>query len=134
MSDKEARAKAMLNESYPNALFAKLRDIMQFAYEYDYALNGGEHGDIEEDIAHIKQAFKDAGWLYVPPLKASKGYVIKKGGEAVTIKPSEVMTGQEWYERFERELGKEVDHLMCGERLVCSGHVTKAAKKAAGIE
>lgn len=45
------------------------------------------------------------------------------------------MTGQEWYDRFVKELDKPVasDHLMCG-RLVCVDHATAAAKEAAGIE
>lgn len=57
-------------------------------------------------IGIVKQAFEETGWVQIPPLQATKGFVITKGGTAITIKPSEVMTGEDWLKRFEEELAK----------------------------
>lgn len=84
----------------------KLLEILlkaDFTPGLDLAHTSEKYGKV---IAQIKQAFKDEGYIKIPPLvkSTSKVFEIKKGGIAITIKPEEVMTGQEWLSRFEKEL------------------------------
>lgn len=95
-----------------------------------------------EAVAQIIKAFEEAGYIQIPKLHASTGYVIKKGGEAITVKPSEVMTGQEFYDRFFYELGVATEkfHLtLVNNRSYAQLEevlllTREAARRAAGLE
>lgn len=77
-----------------------------------------------EALARIKQAFISDGWKDSVFIAENRAFGDK-----------DKMTGQEWYNRFEKELAKPVesDHLLCG-RVICAEHATEAAKRAAGLE
>jgi hypothetical protein len=49
------------------------------------------------------------------------------------VNGKEVMTGQEWYERFEKELGDDVKYC-ASVPYICTCDLLEAAKRAAGLE
>lgn len=79
-------------------------------------------------IAQIKQAFAEAGWHHSPLVD----YQFKR------IESGELMTGQEWFERFSAEIGKlshvsiDKDYQLDYSRTV--KRMLEAARKASGIE
>lgn len=77
----------------------------------------------------IKQAFKDAGWS--PHLSAYHDAFIDG-----IKKEAGLMTGQEWYERFEKEMANriEVPHGTIGVVRATVEACLSAAKRASGIE
>lgn len=77
---------------------------------------------VDEAPEALKEVFREAGWEQVNPYDPVKHSPV-------------VMTGQEWYDWFEKEFDKPVhsEHLMCA-RIVCADHALGAAKKASGIE
>ena len=83
-------------------------------------LDTGMPNSISQDEAHkqIKQAFADAGYSY-QERNLFKGLKLART----------VMTGQEWYERFDRELDDYAD--ISGD--VSYSDCLKAAKRAAGL-
>lgn len=100
---------------------------------------------IEDGVAQIKQAFAEEG--YVTPENAKKVQEIVnqmanlandafripiiqyiKPNKAMT-KAQNLMTGQEWYNRFVAELDKDGEIAIAG-----SGIIKGAAKRAAGLE
>lgn len=110
----------------------KLEEILDKSSDYwicdEYHIHSGKDANSDPDDGHmtyddakvirdIKQAFIDAGWSDNPFYFDSKSESLKKK-----------LTGQEWYDRFEREM-KSV-----GFYPVMLGTPFKAAKKAAGIE
>jgi len=105
--------------------------------------------EVTKAKAAIKQAFSEAG--YVQPLEG--GYVFSdaagnftkatggvigevEGTEIYSINgDSNIMTGQEWYDRFEMELANLMESWNPnGEGCLQRSHVLEAAKKAAGID
>lgn len=116
-----------------------IEDIM---FSEDSPLRNGELTFAEQ----IKQAFADAGYLKPADKSAYEKALVdsylKAGGDPDLIVTSRtdwernaklagLMTGQEWYERFEKEIAwmdlpKPWDSIQNGYR--------DAAKKAAGIE
>ena len=58
---------------------------------------------IAETIAQIKQAFADEGWIKIPQIVEVEGK-LETQHNFVDINNMRYMTGQEWYDRFEREL------------------------------
>lgn len=95
----------------------KLKEIL-VALRYRTS-NFGELVDIigidPKAIAQIKQAFEDAGWidpikmiamvLGAAPVPTEDRYGIDENGK-IFGPTKELMTGSEWYERFEKELWK----------------------------
>lgn len=88
----------------------KLREIVDFEGETEEYAN--------ETIAQIKQAFADEGWIHSPLVD----YQFKR------IKSGELMTGQEFFDRFEPLL-EDID-LNSKTRY---RELKEAAKKASGI-
>lgn len=78
---------------------------------------------LQESKVLVKQAFIDAGWH--EPLTPE--YLRKMAKRA----QSEYMTGQEWYDRFEKELPSH-DQLKSGQNMIEG--TLEAAKRAAGID
>lgn len=79
----------------------------------------------DAQILYIKQAFIDAGWL------APGTSMI------VTAKGLPIMTGKEWYDRFEKELQFAVNTLKTYDDpmdYIAVVNARQAAKKSAGIE
>jgi len=94
--------------------------------------SGSSDGYFDTYIARIKQAFADEGW--------SDTNLYTKDKLARFLKSENMMTGQEWYNRFKKELQElysddpffplpddSIDELTFGESL-------DAARKAGGIQ
>lgn len=89
----------------------------------------------KQTIEGVKQVFVDAGWM---PLNAKEGDYIQvnrkeyqlDGGNITEI---ERMTGQEFYDRFEKEMSRLHADGSEGVRKEWN-YTLQAAKKAAGIE
>lgn len=120
----------------------KLQDILNTTYSF-----GNEDKDLEfygtsndDEIEAIKQAFIDEGWIpykpfeYTPegkkPAWWSKTPELMTGDEH-KARTAGLMTGQEWYDRFEKEVGQYEAGGWIDDTL---DNVLLAAKKAAGIE
>lgn len=108
---------------------------------YIHTLSEGEP-DIEcihltkEGLEQIKQAFVEDGWVRLD--FADTGTAAVVAAEAKRNYES-VMTGQDWYNRFEKELDQftfATLHTANGvvEELTTRPTVFEAAKRAAGIE
>ena len=91
--------------------------------------------DLENTIPEIKQAFAETGYVLIPQAQVGK----LDGVEIMSINGKEVMTGQEWYDRFI----KNADHEKvtwpdnASREVICAmvGQVyTEAAKKASNID
>lgn len=102
----------------------KLKELkIQLDYEDGRHLSDG-------DIAQIKQAFYEDGWIDVRGIRWNY-----KALHDIDIKPNgEVMTGQEWYDRFGKELQKHQDYKHVEDTFYMDTIVKEAARKAAGIE
>lgn len=95
-------------------------------------------------IEEIKQAFIDAGWIDMRKLQKNWSEAEELLQGARPDDEAELMTGQEWYDRFEKEhkrlLKEKLEQRLAKEgRSVIGDFVMKdladqAAKKAAGIE
>lgn len=92
----------------------KLREIVDL---HPYADSGATKEQLSEKVAQIKQAFIDADWI---PPEASAGFRDRFN----------IMRGQEWYERFEKELEQKP---WTGRQLMHSW-AKIIAKKASGIK
>lgn len=98
-------------------------------------LKEGELTSLEE----IKQAFIDAGWFIPADAELVQQVVNYRAQQKVDSvkhvadfshgKLSALMTGQEWYDKFAKELKLET-----GQQLATVNDVLDAAKKAAGIK
>lgn len=107
----------------------KLREILQ-SYLRDWVENDGrpKHlvNDIEDELPKIKQAFVD-----------ENVYTLKKMEQVFNVLPLS-MTGQEWYDRFEKELFKPFEKV--GYKTLEEVNpdetewILRAAKKAAGLK
>jgi len=94
-------------------------------------------------LEQIKQAFKDAGWLTPEQRQQTQELVNRMAQTAqdmlklpVTVRELGVMTGQEWYDRFEKETDNLSFLVRGGDGVVyiTQENILNAAKKAAGIE
>lgn len=56
------------------------------------------------EIAQIKAAFAEEGYVQVPQVEIVTRYEAGKKPELFMVNGEEVMTGQEWYDRFEKEV------------------------------
>lgn len=77
----------------------------------------------DKDITEIKQAFAEAGYINMQGAKVS--------GPKYTVQTyrgdgARMMTGQEWYERFDKELRAEDTYSI--------DEILQAAKRASGID
>lgn len=78
--------------------------------------------DVDGAITQVIQAFKDAGWVNTKAVEF-EGFTVDT-----------LMTGQAWYDRFEKEIGKfNYDHRGSTD-IYWSDELQKVAKKAAGLE
>lgn len=81
--------------------------------------------ELEETVPQIIQAFKDDGWLRTVDVSMP----------AFTPYNQEPrMTGQEWYERFEKELEDMPIPDALDYKIAVQKPYTQAAKRASGIE
>lgn len=102
--------------------------------------------EIDQDLAikinyapeRIKQAFKDSGW--VEPITDEERETMIASYAAAEYVKSETMNGQEWFDRFIKELppvGSDAV-TVCGDKpknwVVSWDDVERAAKKAAGLD
>lgn len=100
----------------------KLREILTQSVDAQWS-----QPQLKNAIAQIKQAFADAGWLNTNQTNAMM---------TLAAQFSNRMTGQEWYERFEKEMhfhiaAKDLDR---GYEVLDRMAILKAARRAAGIE
>lgn len=119
----------------------KLREILLAPYKYpkgDGATMFDDKGDIpilDTQIAQIKQAFAEAGYIshnskIYWAKHDDKMYIVNGSDPIKRVSLSTLMTGQEWYDRFEKQVRKSPD--------VDDWHYThlevlEAAKKASGL-
>jgi hypothetical protein len=119
----------VLDEKLDRAL-DKLIEGGQFVGSKEFLIYITERFDPEHDkspmqarkrLAHaaIRQAFIDAGWVHVSASQETQAAI------AYTMLGNRVMTGQEWYDRFDDEVTKEV--------LLPPWKVFEAARRAAGL-
>jgi hypothetical protein len=78
-------------------------------------------------VYQIKQAFADEGYAYHPwtMLKDGKYYNVDERHEIV----ARLMTGQEWYKRFQ----KETKRMFSGKGYASAHNIMGAAKRVAGL-
>lgn len=83
----------------------------------------------EDLVAQIKKCFADEGYVYIPMVETvtrfERGHIPK----IYMVNGKEVMTGQEWYDRFEKlvdEMGMEPP--------IVDGAYLECAARAAGID
>ena len=99
--------------------------------------NYGEYWTLsDEDVAQIKQAFADEGYVQMPQVEMITRFESGKKPELFMVNGKEVMTGREWYERFEKELGEPQTFAGYGYDSVGydEDDVLAAAKRASGVE
>lgn len=106
-------------------LDSKLREILEEVEDEVNNTGGVSTKHRGRLVAQIKQAFAEEGYVKVSKdnqdkIKTATIYSINHG-------QYELMTGQEWYERFEKELNNHPIKLQGTE-------IMRAAKKAAGLE
>jgi len=65
--------------------------------------------DYDKLIPAIKQAFSEAGYLQIPMVEVVTRYKQGKKPEVFMVNGKEVMSGQEWYDRFEAELTSQTN-------------------------
>lgn len=95
------------------------------------SMKGYDYLGHEAVLAAIKQAFSEAG--YVNPKEMFAEYQ-REGKIVIQAIDTEnnyapVMTGQEWYDRFDKEMTKDWN----GEGYFIYKAIMKVAKKAAGL-
>lgn len=127
----------------------KLVDILRWCKEHetwnDFLKKSGkmepEVGDYTSveatSLQSIKQALTDEGYIKLPYAVKDKDNNIYIGsGKAFTTDHKELMTGQEWYERFEKELpDTELKaYLPSADIAYKRSKVMEVAKRAAGID
>lgn len=123
----------------------ELRVSIKLLLEHLYVR--GYHDDDPANYAIMVDCFKRAGWIkpainifgqfQAPPTRAQKE--ISETAFANAHPFTELMTGQEWYGKFEAELNKYTSISLQTDKgeitnLVGRSTVAMAAKKAAGVE
>lgn len=115
--------------------------------------DGSGRIDADGALSEVKQAFIDAGWITPEQVKKTQGLVNQMANLAKDMskqpvmvwndpgKLSELKTGQEWFDRFERELPNTIFPTWYERNKPDEAHevldrelVLEIAKKAAGIE
>jgi len=111
-----------------NDLDEKLHDLL-YEQAKSYYFEGSEPEWFEKEcpalIEKFKQAFADAGY--------SRSAL---AGIAAKMQIHGMMTGQEWYERFVKELGTYIEHGPGGDSsgFRANSEAHAAARKAAGLQ
>lgn len=107
----------------------KLREIAERIR--DGGMNSGWNYDVDEAMEEIKQAFIDAGWVVGRIATEVNGslYIVNGVDPIRRYDGATLLTGQEWYNRFEAEVDA-----MSMEPPIVDGAYLEAAKKAAGIK
>jgi len=93
----------------------------------------GDYTSVEAAcLVSLRQAFADRGYVRLPQGQVGK----LEGVEIMSINGKRVMTGQEWYERFEKEYHNKADWIEAEPEMGDeAGHdVLLCAKLAAGID
>lgn len=87
--------------------------------------DGGRYHLSSAELIWVKQAFADEGY------ERLGHHTTKKPGQKAEL----IMTGQEWYDRFEKEMDEAKRWTSMNGAIVMSPNVAiEAAKRAAGIE
>jgi hypothetical protein len=81
--------------------------------------------DYPKMVSKIKQAFQEAGWVKLKVPNHAEGDVVELHAEGL-------MTGQEWYDRFEKEYLKAIGYPNVIGKVDHSARI--AARRAAGLE
>lgn len=124
-------------------LDTKLREILKHYYLYlkncelagdskisHTAVKGAinDANDLNDKIvAQIKQAMADENYVKVYDTTLAQGV-----SEGYVVIPEQPMTGQEWYERFKKEIDKL--GFKYNVRSINRNMVEKAAQRASGVE
>ncbi len=129
-----------------NIVDEELNEALEYLAESYYPEHeyGNSHADsnkelVAEALAKVKQVFKDTGYLYLPTVKPGD-FILIDGGEVIlngdgTMTKVRRMTGQEWYDRFEKEMCySHVDTQTYAPKEITYLGVLKAARRAAGLK
>ena len=110
----------------------RLADILDSAKEIDYL---GEI-DWSNSIAQIKNAFIEEGYVQVPQVELVTRWERGSKPELYTVNGKEVMTGQEFYDRFVREYHMRADWISADPTMGYDAEqdVLLAARLAAGLD
>lgn len=112
---------------------SKIDDQVRDKVHPDWFNANGQYFTFGIDTAAVKQAFIDDGWSDKPWTAVTKDGYSQIDEQHDVIK--QLMTGQEWYDRFEKEY--TTPYVVIGKDGV-EGEIRvnplEAAKKAAGIE
>jgi hypothetical protein len=112
----------------------KLKEIM--GEQYEPILNNAD-----EWLPQIKKAFADEGYIKIPQIREVKGK-LETQHNFVDINNMRYMSGQEFYERFEKIVSDEIygdtnptNKVDCESvPYICTCDMLEAAKKAAGLK
>lgn len=109
----------------------KLKELLSDDGQLVHCCGQAGTSDIEKGIAQIKQVFLDEGWEQPRPLTDNEVRAIND-----YTKANHMMTGQEWYDRFKKEVEVDFDFTGVGKRELADtivNHISEAAKKASGL-
>ncbi len=116
----------------------KLRDILLGA-SYAVPLIDEESGAgsavMPMYLRALKKAFTDEGYVHIPQVETVTRYERGAKPELFMVNGKEVMTGQQWYDRFEREYHLSADWIAGDHEMGddAENDVLNAAKRAAGL-
>jgi spore germination protein YaaH len=122
MSDLDEK---LLNGIYAGVSINKIRDIPKNSTNWFKATGDGDVYELVIDSETIKQAFIDEGWVNTKSV-GFQGFTVEN-----------IMTGQEWYDRFDQNLKGKIfafDENGSEKIIAAVNACHEAAKKAAGIE
>lgn len=119
-----------------SSLDDKLKEILQAVWKDDnmYFANEGLDYDLEGNssgaITLIKRAFQESGYVHIPQVEIVTKYERGSKPNVIMVNGNEVMTGAEWYERFNWFLPKELPET--SDTIVSV--IREAAKRASGLD
>lgn len=121
--------KKLLEAIYRGVSLNKLDKVPENSVNWFKATANGDVYEFVIDAEQIKQAFVEAGW--VPEKFQLTDDEIERLAKAKVVNKTSLLTGKDWYSKFERELARIPVHIET-ERVPKSMVIT-AAQKASGI-
>lgn len=117
----------LLKAIYQGVSLRKLDKVPTDSTNWFKATANGDVYEFVIELGPIKQAFIDAGWV-----KPVKYFDEAKIDEHNILEPIQLMTGQQWLDRFEAEFTRLVFDFDSG--VSATDIPMLAAKKASGIQ
>lgn len=136
MTNLDKQLRKILDKKFPDKAWAQWRNIGVTKNGHLRPKLGSHYSEQDEFIAQIKQAFLEDDWKKLP-----SGYVCGSHHWINGEHKVPLMTGQEWYERFEKIVLDNNDPLWqrpmkpsTDMAIEIQNRVLEAAKIAAGVE